>query len=122
VKKGDGSSDGEACLAYFRRAVSDPRCAVPWSTWWAENEPVVEQVFSLVDYVRLKYRKLRGAREILIRARELPPDFVPPSALATGYCSECGERVAERTNRSGGGEVPCPTCGVVLVDDVGNEN
>ncbi len=107
----------EECLVYFRLAVSDPESVLPWSEWWSENEPVVEQSFSLVDYVRLKHRKLKGARQILQLAGELTKDFKPPSVFATGSCSECGERIIEFTMKSGSGEVTCTACGVTFIDD-----
>jgi hypothetical protein len=98
----------EECLAYFRRAVADPQSVPPWSEWWAANGELAERVFPLVDFVRLKHRRLRGARQILQHRGELPKDYVPPSASATGACPECGER----TSRAGG-QITCPTCGIV---------
>jgi hypothetical protein len=67
----------DECMAYFRRAVCDPASVVPWSEWWASNSAVVESVFPLSDFVRLKHRKLLGARQMLQRAGEFPEDFVP---------------------------------------------
>lgn len=67
----------EACLKYFRLAVADPSSAPPWSEWWAANVGLVERVFPLMDYVRLKHRGLLGAKQILQNLGELPPD-VPP--------------------------------------------
>ncbi len=107
----------EECLVYFRLAVSDPESVPPWSEWWKENESVVERSFSLVDYVRLKHRKLKGARQILQLAGELTKDFRPPSARVTGSCSECGERIIEFTMKTGSGEVTCTTCGVIFIDE-----
>ncbi|HEX4611024.1 MAG TPA: hypothetical protein VH092_22730 [Urbifossiella sp.] len=52
----------EDCLAYFRKAIADPRSVPPWSEWWAANVERVERVFPLLDYVRLKHRRLLGAR------------------------------------------------------------
>lgn len=108
----------EECLNYFRQAVNSPGQVQPWSEWWAANEELVSQSFSMVDYVRVKHRKLRGAREILQIKGELPKDYAPASPLTTGSCSECGERTTERASETGGGEVSCPTCGVILVFDV----
>ena len=102
----------DECLAYFRQAVADPRSVPPWSEWWAANVDKVERVFSLVDYVRLKHRKLLGARQILQYAGELPMDYRPQSPRTSGSCGECGERTTFHESPSGG-EVTCPTCGVV---------
>jgi hypothetical protein len=102
----------DECLVYFRKAVTDPATVPPWSEWWAANAELVAQVFSLVDYVRLKHRRLRGARQILQIAGELPEDFCPPSALESGSCAECGERTT-RYPGPGGGIITCPNCGVV---------
>ena len=110
---GRGGATVEECLAYFRRAIADPQGVPPWSEWWAANAELVERVFPLVDFVRLKHRRLRGARQILQNAGELPKDYVPPSPLATGSCGECGERTTNHSGGSGGGQVTCPTCGVV---------
>jgi hypothetical protein len=96
-------------MAYFRQAVKDPASVQPWSEWWKANVELVERTFPLVDYVRLKHRRLRGAREILKYAGELPQDYVPPSPVVTGTCTECGERTAS----DGEGGVKCPVCGVV---------
>lgn len=102
----------EECLAYFRLAVKDPASAMPWSDWWKANVELVERTFPLVDYVRLKHRRLRGAREILQYAGELPNDYAPPSPLVTGVCTECGERTTNHPGE-GGGHINCPKCGVV---------
>ena len=55
----------QECLAYFRLALADPSSAPSWSEWWAANRTLVENTFSLVDYVRLKHRGLVGAQQIL---------------------------------------------------------
>ena len=107
----------DECLAYFRKAVNDPASVPPWSEWWAANVDLVQQIFPLMEYVRLKHRRLRGAREILQRAGELPKDFRPPEALKTGSCSECGERTTHHTADSGSGHISCPTCGVICQYD-----
>jgi hypothetical protein len=100
----------EQCLDYFRRAVHEPLSVPPWSVWWAENEPVAGRVFAIVDYVRLKHRRLLGARQILQKSGELPADFVPPHFSVTGTCSECGERVDLGERDSAGGSDSCPIC------------
>jgi hypothetical protein len=102
----------EECLIYFRAAIADPRSVPPWSQWWAANMDKVERLFPLIDYVRLKHRKLLGARQILQYAGELPADYRSPSPRLTGSCSECGERTTI-TETPAGGHVSCPTCGVV---------
>ena len=104
----------EECLVYFRAAIHAPLTVPPWSEWWAANVETVERTFPLIDYVRLKHRKLLGARQILQYAGELPSDYVSPSPQITGSCAECGERTTFQESPSGG-EVICPTCGVVEV-------
>ena len=103
----------DECLAYFRQAVADPRSVPPWSEWWAANIELVERSFPLLDYVRLKHRKLVGAREILQHRGELPEGYVPPSPLLTGSCGQCGERTTDHCGGPGGGYITCPNCGDV---------
>ncbi len=93
----------DECLDYFRKAIADPRSVAPWSEWWAANVELVERTFPLVDYVRLRHRKLLGAQQILQYRGELPADYEPPSACETGSCGRCGERVPA-------GSTTCPTC------------
>lgn len=62
----------QECLDYFRKVLADPASAPPWSEWWAANQTLVENTFSLVDYVRLKHRGLVGARQILDKL-DAPP-------------------------------------------------
>jgi hypothetical protein len=100
----------EQCLAHFRQAVREPGSVAPWSAWWAENEPIAGRVFTIVDYVRLKHRRLLGARQILQKAGELPADFVPPHHSVTGTCSECGERVTLGEVDLDAGSSSCPNC------------
>jgi hypothetical protein len=109
----------EECLAYFRLAVTDPASAVPWSDWWAANSELVAQVFPLVEFVRLKHRRLRGAREILIRLGELTADYRSPDPLRSGICGDCGERVVNHVAGPGGGTITCPNCGLLFVYDCG---
>ena len=101
----------DECLIYFRRAVTDPASVPPWSEWWAANEQLAESVFSFVDYVRLKHRRLLGARQILQRLGEIPADFTPPDFLLTGSCATCGERTAKLETISGEVFVACLECG-----------
>ena len=103
----------EECLTYFRQALTDPRSVPPWSEWWAANAGLAERSFPLLEFVRLKHRRLRGARQMLQNAGELPEDYRSPSPLVTGSCGECGERTTTVSGGPGGGHVTCPTCGVV---------
>jgi len=98
-------------LDYFHRAVTDPASVPPWSVWWAENVEQVEREFPLIDYVRLKHRRLLGARQILLKRGRLPADFVPPDPLRSGSCSACGERITLVSAGPGGGPIECPNCG-----------
>ena len=107
----------ETCLAYFRQAIANPLSVPPWSEWWAVNGELVERVFPLFDYVRLKHRRLLGAQQILQKNGDLPKDYVPPNPALTGSCSKCGERTAKHSADSGGGQIVCPNCGVVSSDD-----
>jgi len=104
--------DRETCLIYFRQLVDEPLSVPPWSEWWAANEELVGQAFSLVDYVRLKHRKLLGAVQILQIAGELPPDYAPQSPLVSGICCLCGERFVNRADAVEAGEVRCGACGI----------
>lgn len=61
----------EECLAYFRKAIAGDPDAPHWPEWWAANWEKAEQVFSLVDFVRLKHRGLLGAEQILRKRGEL---------------------------------------------------
>jgi hypothetical protein len=107
--------DREACLIYFRSAVAEPLNVPPWSEWWAANEELVAESFSLVDYVRLKHRRLLGAVQILQIAGELPPDYAPPSPLVAGVCCRCGERFVNQPAAEAVGEVRCNACGIKYV-------
>jgi DNA-directed RNA polymerase subunit RPC12/RpoP len=102
----------EVCLGYFRQAIAEPLSVAPWSEWWAENEELVGQSFSLVDYVRLKHRKLLGAQQILQISGELPPDFSPQSPLISGSCCRCGERFVKDPEAEAAGDVKCSACGI----------
>lgn len=104
----------EECLVYFRQAIAAPLSVPPWSQWWAANEELVGQSFSLVDYVRLKHRKLRGAQQILQKVGELPADYAPPSPRVSGACGHCGERV---TAVAEPGALTCGSCGAVFPDE-----
>jgi hypothetical protein len=114
AERGRSAAEGfgvEECLAYFRQAIADPRSVPPWSEWWAANTGLIERVFPRLEFVRLKHRRLLGARQILQNAGELPEDSFPPSPLLTGSCGECGD------GGPGGGYITCPTCGLVCQYD-----
>jgi len=64
----------EECLIYFRKAIHEPESVPPWPEWWAVNAELVERIFTIVDFVRLKHRGLLGARQILQIRGELPKD------------------------------------------------
>ena len=51
---------------------ADPSSAPPWPEGWAANQTLVENTFSLVDYVRLKHRGLVGAQQILDKLDAAP--------------------------------------------------
>lgn len=106
----------EECLRYFRQAIASPGSVPPWSEWWRENEPLVERVFPLMEYVRLKHRKLLGARQILQRFEELPKDYTPPSPRLTGSCGNCGERIPTTAIGVESERITCPHCGTVFID------
>ena len=105
----------DECLAYFRLAATNPASAPPWSQWWATNSELAAHVFSFADYVRLKHRRLRGARQILQRTGQLPADFQPPSHSETGSCPDCGERTTRPPTDPRPGDVTCPNCGLAYV-------
>jgi hypothetical protein len=100
-------------LAYFRQVVLEPASATPWAQWWEQNIEQVQELFPLADYVRLKHRRVRGAREILLRAGHLPPEFHPPHPAQTGVCTECGERITADASRPEETQLTCPSCGVL---------
>jgi hypothetical protein len=105
----------EESLAYFRKAVLEPGSVPPWSEWWGANGGMVERTFPLFDFVRLKHRRLLGARQMLQIRGELPKEFVPPGFRVTGSCGDCGERMAAEAIAQNG-TLTCPNCGRVEVD------
>ncbi len=109
----------DECLAYFRLAVLEPLSAPAWSNWWARHAELAAQSFSLVDYVRLKHRKLLGARQILQLRGELSKEFTPPSPYLSGACGQCGERVFPAPGDLTGDCVACPLCGPLAGDSIG---
>lgn len=113
--------DREACLIYFRQAIAEPLSVPPWSEWWAANEELVSASFPLVDYVRLKHRRLLGAQQILQISGELPPDFSPQSPLISGSCCRCGERFVNDAEAEAAGETKCSSCGIRYVFMYGPE-
>lgn len=107
--------DREACLIYFRQLIAEPLSVPPWSEWWSVNEELVGASFSLVDYVRLKHRKILGAQQILQILGELPPDYAPQSPLVSGSCCRCGERFVNEPAAAEAGETKCSACGIRFV-------
>jgi hypothetical protein len=82
----------EECLDYFRQALEHPGTVPPWADWWASHSELVCQAFERVDYLRLKYRWLAAAREILDRHRQ--PAVEPKThVLDRTVCPTCGERL-----------------------------
>ena len=104
-------------LAYFKQAATDPASATPWSVWWAANAETVEQQYPIVEFVRLKHRRLKGAIQILKQMGELPRDFQPPDARKTGICPDCGDPVKHETASEGGGSLSCALCGLSIAYD-----
>ncbi len=100
----------EQYLTYFRLALTDPLCVPPWSEWWTANEELVQRVFPLMEYVRLKHRRLNGARQLMSKRGEEFELFDPLFLLS---CPSCGERTT-RTGGVSGGMVLCPICGVIV--------
>jgi hypothetical protein len=70
----------EQCLHYFRAAILEPDTVPPWDAWWPAHADLVRASFKQPDYLKLKFRKLQAAREILARHGQLRPDnqLVPP--------------------------------------------
>lgn len=104
-------------LPYFKQAATDPASVIPWSQWWAANSETVAHAVPLVEWVRLKHRRLKGAIQILKQRGELPPDFQPPDAQKTGICPDCGDPVNRETTSESGGGPSCGLCGLLIVDD-----
>ena len=109
----------DECLAYFRQALADPLSVPPWSEWWAANEGLVRRVFPHPEYVRLKHRRLSGARQLLANAGEELPCYSPRNPLDIRSCAGCGERTTHRSAGPGGGYIECPRCGVICQYDCG---
>jgi hypothetical protein len=57
----------EESLAYFRDAIQHPETALPWDEWWQANAESVRRCFDKADYLKLKFRRLDAAWEILER-------------------------------------------------------
>ncbi len=69
------------CRAYFRQAIANPESVPPWAEWWATNAELVERVFSMIEFVRLKHRGLLGAKQHLQMIGEWPKDLtIPPTS------------------------------------------
>lgn len=83
------------CLSYMQSAVTQPGSVEPWADWWSVNNETVRASFDRRDYLKLKFRKLIAAREILERLGRIKPkddDFVGTDFNAT-HCKVCGERL-----------------------------
>ncbi len=104
-------------LTYFKQAATDPASVPPWSVWWAAHSETVEQLLPLMEFVRLKHRRLKGAIEYLKKIGELPPDFQPPSVLTTGICPTCGDPMNRETAGPASGTLTCPLCELSITYD-----
>lgn len=103
------AADREACLDYFHQAVHNPLSVAAWSEWWSQFEEQAARAFPLVDYVRLKHRRLKGARQILQLSGKLDKEYLPPADALATHCPDCGERsIAEEQQYS------CPRCKLAL--------
>lgn len=85
----------DECLEYFKAVLSDPRSAEAWPKWWSRNEDLVRSLFSREHYLKLKFRKLDAARQILvdhglIDEHELAYHY--PSFAET-HCRTCGHEL-----------------------------
>jgi hypothetical protein len=83
----------EECLAYFRRAIEHPGTVPPWAEWWATHEELVRRVFPRPEYLRLKYRKLAGARILVERQGWRPSSESQRDPDRAEFCEVCGERL-----------------------------
>jgi|GEM_PF-4939134 len=68
------------CRAYFRQAIANPETVPSWAEWWASNAELVERVFPMIEFVRLKHRGLLGAKQHLQMIGEWPKDLANPQA------------------------------------------
>jgi hypothetical protein len=102
-------------LEYFMHVVTEPVSVPPWSEWWAANLAAIETVFSLHDFVRLKYRSVLGAQQILQRMGRLPEDYVSPVKHLSGTCLVCGKRTV--IPEVAGPNVFCANCNVMCSPD-----
>ena len=60
----------ERCLEYFRVIVFDHLLVPAWNLWWAKNEEIVKRESDSRNQLRLKYRKIEGARDLLVQLGE----------------------------------------------------
>jgi hypothetical protein len=104
-------------LTYFKQAATDPANVPPWSVWWAENSEAVEHALPLMEFVRLKHRRLKGAIEYLKKIGQLPPDFQPPHPLTTGICPDCGDPLQHETTSPDATNLSCKHCGLSVSHD-----
>lgn len=78
---------------YLRKIVFSPREVIAWNIWWVENAELVKATLDRRDYLKLKYRKILAAREILARRGECKKDihyrWMPE--FDETHCRMCGE-------------------------------
>ena len=80
----------DECLRYFREAIERPGSVPPWAEWWQAHADVIRREFTRPEYLRLKFRKLPAAREILERRGLIAPARrVHP--IDRTHCEVCGE-------------------------------
>ena len=85
----------DECLEYFKAVISNPRNAEAWPDWWTRNEDVVRSLFSREHYLKLKFRKLDAARQILVDRGlidEHELDYHSPNFGDT-HCRTCGHEL-----------------------------
>ncbi|MCA9224617.1 MAG: hypothetical protein KDA47_03365 [Planctomycetales bacterium] len=85
----------DKCLEYFKAVISDPKRAEPWLEWWERNAETVRSHFPREDYLRLKFRKLEAARQILFDRGMLDEnelDYCSPNFGDT-HCHFCGQEL-----------------------------
>ena len=85
----------DKCLEYFKAVISDPKRAEPWLEWGERNAETVRSHFPREDYLRLKFRKLEAARQILFDRGMLDEnelDYCSPNFGDT-HCHFCGQEL-----------------------------
>lgn len=85
----------EDCLSYMQSAVTKPGTVEPWAGWWLANQETVRITFDRRDYLKLKFRRLIAAREILERLGRIEPEgneYAGTDFNAT-HCKVCGDEL-----------------------------